>query len=86
MTQKVDPVIREVLQQNTQVAEEIQSAARELEVVHAVLAATVPDQAAVPDVQAAVDRIEVIEQKLDEAVGSLDDSNERLREIASPPQ
>lgn len=83
--QNADPAIREVLHQNMEVADELHSVAHELEVVHVVLSTTVSDQAANPDLRAAVDRVAVIEKKLDHAAETLDDSNERLRGISPPP-
>ncbi len=72
--------LREVLQQNTEVLEEISSAASELGVVHAVLSTKVPDQGAATDLQEAVERVAVIEKRIDEAAETLEDSNQRLRD------
>lgn len=72
--------LREVLQQNTEVLEEISSAASKLGVVHAVLSTKVPDQGAATDLQEAVERVAVIEKRIDEAAETLEDSNQRLRD------
>lgn len=72
--------LREVLQQNTEVLEEISSAASELGVVHAVLSTKVPDQGAATDLQEAVERVAVIEKRIDEAAETLEDSNQLLRD------
>lgn len=76
-----NPAIADVLLQNIEAAEQIKSAANELEVVHAVLSTKVPGKAAEGDVQAAVVRTGEIEQQLSETAQALDESNERLREI-----
>ena len=78
-----DSKIRKVLQKNIQIADEINSAASELSVVHAVLATTAPAEASGSDLQEAVERVVVIEKKLDDAAESLDDSNERLKDVLS---
>lgn len=72
--------LREVLQQNTEVLEEISSAASELGVVRAVLSTKVPDQGAATDLQEAVERVAVIEKRIDETAETLEDSNQRLRD------
>lgn len=71
--------IQAVLQQNTEVLEEISSAANELGVLHAVLSTKVPDRGDATDLQEAVNRVTVIEKKIEEAAGTLESSINRLR-------
>lgn len=73
------PEIQAVLQQNTEVLEEISSAANELGVLHAVLSTKVPAQGDGTDLQDAVDRVAVIEKRIDVAAGTLESSINRLR-------
>lgn len=79
--QPQDAAISDVLHQNIEAAEQIKSAASELEVVHAVLSTKVPAQGADGDIQAAVARTSEIEQQLSDTAEALDKSNAMLREI-----
>lgn len=48
--------------------------------VHAVLSTKAPPRGAATDLQQAVERVAVIEKKIDEAAETLEDSNKRLRD------
>ncbi len=76
--------IVDVLQQNMVVADELRTAGQELEVVNVVLATPARADATGADKRAAVDRLPVIEKKLADAAHTLDESNERLKDIALP--
>jgi hypothetical protein len=79
--------INEVLSRNLETAEQIKATANELDVVHAVLATQIPDDALQGDLQAAVERTDQLEQQLSDTAEALDQSNALLqRHIAAKPQ
>lgn len=69
----------DVLHQNLEAAEDIKAAAVELDVVHAVLSTQIPTQAMQGDLQAAVQRTDELEKKLNETAEALDKSNALLQ-------
>jgi predicted nucleic acid-binding Zn-ribbon protein len=73
--------IADVLNQNSEAAEQIKATASELNVVHAVLSTQIPTEALEGDLQAAVERTDELEQQLSETAEALEKSNDLLREI-----
>ena len=72
--------LKEVLDTNKQVAEEVQTASEDLSVVHAVLQQEVPKGVSHGDVQEAIDRTHEIEEKLAESADRLDEANKALEQ------
>lgn len=79
--------VAEILNQNLETAEQIKATANELDVVHAVLSTQIPPDAMQGDLQAAVERTDQLEQKLNETADALDKSNELLQQhISNSPK
>lgn len=73
------PDVTNALNQNLETAEQIKATAGELMVVHAVLSQQIPTDAMQGDLQAAVERTDQLEQKLNETAEALDKSNKLLQ-------
>jgi len=77
------PTVVEALQQNQQATSEVQKAADDLAVVHAVLHKTLPGDPHTPDVGEAVRQADRIEKKLQKTVDKLEQVNELLERQAA---
>ncbi len=71
-------MVASVLKTNRKVSGDIQDAALELKVVHAVLDTQVADSVRSADVNAAIERTEVLEKKLEESSQQLEDATAAL--------
>lgn len=77
---ELEKSLGEVLQTNQKVSADVKDAAEELEVVHAVLDTKVPEQERDGDLDAAIDRTQLLEKKLKESSAQLDIANDALQE------
>lgn len=75
-------MVARMLKTNRKVSVDIQDAAFELKVVHAVLDSKVPESVRSDDVGAAIERTEVLEKKLEQSSKQLEDATAAL-EIAN---
>ncbi|MES2909737.1 MAG: hypothetical protein V4718_00015 [Pseudomonadota bacterium] len=74
----VNPKVAEAVTQSKEVAQEIEHAAHDLAVAHAVLQKNIPDTPAAEDVSGAVKRTAEVQKKLDKTAKKLETVTEKL--------
>lgn len=82
LTPDLTPTIDDAIEKTKQVAEEIKSAAEELDLVHAVLDTKIPEESRHADVGHAIARTDELEERLSKSADALDDANKALERVA----